>query len=201
MAITEVVVGRIGKAHGVKGEVSVEPRTDEPERRFTVGAVLAVEPPQAVRSGSAAPPAGPLTGRPTSLTVHAVRWHQSRLLVTFAEIADRTQAEAARGLVLLTDVDADETPEDPEEFYDHQLVGLRVATTDGEAVGEIAEVVHGAAQDLLVVRTHDARDVLVPFVTALVPVVDVPGGRVEVVDQPGLLHPDEAEPDRPSGEH
>ena len=180
MSTTEVVVGRIGKAHGVKGEVSVELRTDEPERRFFDGAVLGTRTPQGGATGPQ---------RPASLTVQRTRWHQSRLLVTFAEVADRTAAEAVRGLVLVTDVDADESPEDPEEFYDHQLVGLAVLTTDGRAVGEVTEVVHGAGQELLAVRADDGRELLVPFVTAIVPVVDVAGGIVEVVDVPGLLTP------------
>jgi 16S rRNA processing protein RimM len=177
----EVVVGRIGRAHGIKGEVSVEPRTDEPERRFADGTVLVTRTPQ----GSA--PHGP--GRPSAVTVVRTRWHQSRLLVTFAEATDRTAAEALRGLSLATRVDPTEAPEDPEEFYDHQLVGLKVVTTDGDAVGEVADVVHGSAQDLLVVRTAAAGELLVPFVSALVPVVDVPGGRLEVADRPGLLSP------------
>ncbi|MGZ4438531.1 MAG: ribosome maturation factor RimM [Nocardioidaceae bacterium] len=182
---TQVVVGRIGRAHGIRGEVSVEPRTDEPERRFAVGAVLDTEAP---RGGA---PHGP--GRPSRLTIRTLRWHQSRLLVTFAEIPDRTAAETARGLLLVATVAAEERPEDPEEFYDHQLVGLRVVTTDGAGVGTLAEVVHGAAQDLLVVRTEEGREVLVPFVSALVPVVDLAAGRVEVADRPGLLNelPDE----------
>jgi 16S rRNA processing protein RimM len=180
MSTIQVVVGRIGKPHGIRGELSVEPRTDEPERRFAVGAVLATQTPQ----GSAAH--GP--GRPARLTVETVRWHQDRLLVRFVEVPDRTAAEAARGLVLAVDVPTDESPEDPEEFYDHQLVGLRVETTEGDAVGEVAVVQHGAGQDLLVVHTRDG-EVLVPFVTALVPVVDVAGGRVVVADRPGLLTP------------
>ena len=117
MATVEVVVGRIGKAHGVRGEVSVEPRTDEPDRRFADGAVLGTRTPR----GDA--PTGP--DRPAVLTVSSSRWHQSRLLVTFAEADDRTAAEALRGLSLVTDVDESDTPADPDEFYDHQLVGLR----------------------------------------------------------------------------
>lgn len=179
MSTTEVVVGRIGKAHGIKGEVSVEPRTDEPERRFAAGAVLATEAPD----GSA--PHGP--GRPSSLTVTSTRWHQGRLLMHFEEVPDRTAAEAVRGLMLLASIDAEETPDDPEEYYDHQLVGLRVRTTDGREVGEVGEVVHGSAQDLLVITCEGGREVLVPFVSALVPVVDVPAGRLEVTDLPGLL--------------
>jgi len=185
MSTTHVVVGRIGKPHGIRGELSVEPRTDEPDRRFAPGTVLATETPRG------ASPHGP--GRPESLTVETVRWHQQRLLVRFEEIPDRTAAEAARGLVLAVDVPTDESPEDPEEFYDHQLVGLRVETTEGARVGEVASIQHGAGQDLMVVSTPDGGDVLVPFVTALVPDVDVAGGRIVVADRPGLLSPlDEA---------
>jgi 16S rRNA processing protein RimM len=175
----QVVVGRIGKPHGIRGEVSVESRTDEPDKRFAVGAVLATETPR----GSA--PHGP--GRPSRLTVKSVRWHQGRPLVTFTEIHDRNAAEAARGLVLVAEVPEDEVPEDPEEFYDHQLIGLHVVTTGGDAVGEVGSVVHGAAQDLLVVNAADGREVLVPFVAALVPEVDLAGRRVVVADRPGLL--------------
>jgi 16S rRNA processing protein RimM len=180
LSTTQVVVGRIGKPHGIRGELSVEPRTDEPERRFAVGTVLVTQTPRGTE------PHGP--GRPTSLTVESVRWHQDRLLVRFEEIPDRNAAEVARGLVLAADVPVDEAPEDPEEFYDHQLVGLRVETTGGKPVGEVASVQHGAGQDLLVVRTDDG-EVLVPFVTVLVPTVDVAGGRVVVEDLPGLLSP------------
>jgi 16S rRNA processing protein RimM len=181
MGSTEVVVGRIGKPHGVKGELSVELRTDEPDRRFADGAVLLTENP---RGGA---PHGP--DRPTSLTVGSTRWHQSRLLVSFAEVDDRNRAEAVRGLLLVATVDDSETPQDPEEFYDHQLVGLSVVTTDGAEVGELSEVVHGSAQDLLSIRTPDGREVLVPFVSQLVPTVDVPSGRIVVEDRPGLLTP------------
>jgi 16S rRNA processing protein RimM len=181
MESTDVVVGRIGRPHGVKGEVTVELRTDEPERRFADGAVLVTETPQ---GGT---PHGP--GRPTRLTVKATRWHQSRLLVTFEESTDRDQAEAIRGLLLVASVDLDEVPEDPDEYYDHQLLGLQVLTTGGEVVGELTEVIHGSAQDLLSVRTPDGREVLVPFVAQLVPEVDVPGRRILVEDRPGLLTP------------
>ena len=177
----EVVVGRIGRAHGVKGEVSVEPRTDEPERRFADGAVLTTRTPGGAGTQTAE--------RPATLTVRRTRWHQSRLLVTFVGVDERTAAERLRGLSLVVDLDPDEVPEDPEEFYDHQLVGLAVSTTDGVAAGEVADVIHGASQDLLAIRTAEGREVLVPFVSALVPVVDVPAGRLEVADRPGLLTP------------
>lgn len=182
---TEVVVGRIGRPHGIRGELSVEPRTDEPDRRFTVGARFATGEPGTDTPGVAG--GGP--GRPAHLTVATRRWHQDRLLLRFEEVADRTAAEAVRGLVLRCEVPADERPEDPEEFYDHQLVGLRVQTTDGEPVGEVAAVQHAGAQDLLVVRRTDGGEALVPFVAALVPTVDLAARLVEVADRPGLLTP------------
>jgi 16S rRNA processing protein RimM len=180
MSTTQLVVGRIGKAHGIRGEVSVEPRTDEPARRFADDVVLAVQLPSGETPGG---------GRPARLTVRGSRWHQSRLLVSFAEVPDRDAAEAVRGLLLLAEVDLAETPEDPEEFYDHQLVGLTVVTTGGQLVGELVEVLHGTGQDLLSIHGEDGREVLVPFVSALVPTVDVAGGRLVVEDRPGLLSP------------
>jgi 16S rRNA processing protein RimM len=171
---TEVVVGRIGKAHSLKGEVSVEPRSDEPDRRFAAGAVL-----------SAARPNGTDTRK---LTVRSARWHGERLLVAFEEIADRNAAESARGLVLSVEIDVNDSPEDPEEFYDHQLLGLSAYTTGGDLVGEISEVIHTAGQDLLAIKTGTG-EVLVPFVQALVPVVDLAAGRLEIADRPGLLTP------------
>ncbi|MFW6867818.1 ribosome maturation factor RimM [Nocardioides sp. CPCC 206347] len=172
----DVVVGRIGKPHGIRGEVTVDVRTDEPERRYVDGAVLEVEPPK----GSA------FSAR--KLTVSRTRWHQGVLLVTFAELADRNAAEAARGSVLRAFVSADEVPEDPEEFYDRQLIGLTAYNLEGEEIGKVSSVVHGA-QDLLQVRTPDGRNTLVPFVSALVPEVDVAGGRVVIADRPGLVTP------------
>jgi 16S rRNA processing protein RimM len=169
-----LVVGRIGKPHGLKGEVSVEPRTDEPERRFAAGATLYVEHHRP----------GPASG--ATLTVRDHRWHSGRLLVTFEGIDGREAAEAARGTVLVVPVDPDETPEDPEEFYDHQLVGLAVESPDGDRLGTVTRVEHAGAQDLLVVDA-DGRSVLFPFVRALVPVVDVAGGKVVVDDRPGLF--------------
>jgi 16S rRNA processing protein RimM len=164
-----VVVGRIGRAHGLKGEVFVEPRTDEPGRRFATGQVL--------RTGSG------------SLTVASSRTHSGKLVLRFEEIDGRDAAEAARGTELTCLVDPEELPDDPEEFYDHQLVGLRVETTDGVVVGELERVQHGTAQDLLIIRTPE-REVLFPFVSAFVPEVDVRGGRIVIDDRPGLLETD-----------
>jgi 16S rRNA processing protein RimM len=173
----EVVVGRIGKPHGIRGEVTIDVRTDEPERRFADGAALRAEPPGGSAFGL------------SSLTVAAARWHRSTLLVAFDEIADRNAAEAARGVVLHATIPVDESPEDPEEYYDHQLVGLAAYDVQGAALGEVTGLVHGGAQDLLTVRTPEGREALVPFVHALVPEVDLAAGRVVIDDRPGLVTP------------
>jgi 16S rRNA processing protein RimM len=177
---TEVVVGRIGKPHGLRGEVTIDVRTDEPERRFAPGAVLRAEPP----SGSASSRGSSLP----RLTVARARWHQTVLLLTFEELTDRDAAEAARGTLLHTTIAAGESPEDPDEYYDHQLVGLAVHDLDGTRIGTVAGLVHGA-QDLLRVTTPDRREALVPFVAALVPEVDLDAGHVVVADRPGLVTP------------
>ena len=175
----EVVVARIGRPHGIRGEVSLELRTDEPERRFAPGAVLTVRAPRGAAPG------------PATLTVSAARWHQERLLVRFAEAHDRSAAEALRNCLLAVSITPEERPEDPEEFYDHQLVGLAVHPVDGGRVGEVAEVLHSGAQDVLVVRRDDGREALVRLVAALVPVVDLTLGLLRVADRPGLLDPED----------
>jgi 16S rRNA processing protein RimM len=164
-----VVVGRIGRPHGVRGEVTVEVRTDDPDLRFVPGAVLRTDPADR----------GPLT-------VSGRRWHRDVLLLTLEGIDSREAAEEVRNTELLVDV-ADLPPlEDPDDFYDHQLVGLAARLADGAALGEVAAVRHEGA-DLLVIRRPDGGEALVPFVTAIVPTVDLAGGFV-VVDPPeGLL--------------
>jgi 16S rRNA processing protein RimM len=164
----EVVVGVIGRPHGLRGEVAIDLRTDEPERRLSPGAVVRAE-----------------TGRRT-FTVASHRIHSGRTLVTFTELADRTAVEAVRGTRLVVDVPADERPEDEGEYYDRQLVGLRVLTADGTAAGTVTAVVHLPAQDALEVLT-DGGPRLIPFVTELVPEVDLGQGHVRLADVPGLL--------------
>jgi 16S rRNA processing protein RimM len=173
----ELVVGRIGKPHGIKGEVTVDVRTDEPDRRFSAGSTLRAQAPRGSHS--------PLT----AMTVLRARWHQSTLLVTFEELPDRNSAEAARGIVLHATVSTEDVPEDPDEYYDHQLIGLAAYDVDGTHLGEVTALVHGGAQDLLAVKALDGRNTLVPFVKALVPEVDVAGGRVVIADRPGLVTP------------
>jgi 16S rRNA processing protein RimM len=167
-----VVVGRIGRAHGVRGELNVEIRTDEPERRFAPGSAI-------VCDGQA-------------LTVASSRHHSGRLVVAFREVPDRTAAEQLHGRILEAEVDAAERPDDPEEFYDHQLVGLQVRGADDTVVGAVSAVEHLPEQDTLVVDA-DGREVLVPFVSALVPTVDVTAGYLRLSDVPGLLDPDAVE--------
>lgn len=163
----ELVVARVGRPHGVRGEVSVEVRTDAPERRFTPGARLGTDPASA----------GPLT-------LNAVREHNGRLLLTFDEVPDRTAAEGLRGVLLTAVVDDDD---EPDAWHVHQLVGLKAVTRDGEDVGRVVGLEHGAAQDLLVVAQPSGQRALVPLVAAIVPEVDLVGGRV-VLDPPaGLL--------------
>jgi 16S rRNA processing protein RimM len=172
-----LVVGRILRPHGIRGELVVDVRTDEPETRFSAGAAFDVGPAED-RLGS---PVGP------KLTIDTIRWHQGRPLIFFAEVPDRNVAEELRGLLLWVDAATIAPPADPDEFHDHQLVGLSVITVAGEPVGSVARIDHGPGSDMLVVRKEDGTNSLVPFVRAIVPTVDVSGGRV-VIDPPdGLL--------------
>jgi 16S rRNA processing protein RimM len=169
-----VVVGRIGRPHGVRGEVTVEVRSDDPDLRFYVGAVLATDP--ASR--------GPLT-------VTGKRWHRDVLLLTVEGpggrvLTTREDAEELRNTELLVDIADLPELEDPDSFYDHQLVGLTARLIDESELGEVTAVRHEGA-DLLVVRRPDGGDLLIPFVAAIVPTVDLAGGYL-VVDPPeGLL--------------
>jgi 16S rRNA processing protein RimM len=177
-----VIVGRIGRPHGIRGEVVIGVRTDEPDLRFAVGATLDA-------AERADEPAGG-----AQLTVAAARWHSGQLLVAFAGVTDRTAAAELTGRWLT--MDASQLPEigDPDEFRDHELIGLSVRTCAGDPVGVVADVLH-YGQDLLVVRRTDGQEgeSLVPFVKAIVPEVDVPGGVVVIDPPPGLLDPAQAQ--------
>lgn len=165
-----VVVGRIARAHGLRGEVSVEVRTDDPDARFAPGSRL-------------------LTTSPTvaSLVIDACRWHSGRLLVTFEGVHDRTAAEALRGIYLEIDRDPAEVPDDEDEYYDSQLEDLDVVLATGESIGRTREVLHLPGQDLLAAVTPEGREILIPFVSAIVVEVDLDARRV-VIDPPdGLL--------------
>lgn len=163
----QLVAGRITRPHGVRGEVAVHVRTDDPDARFVVGAVLATDPPEA----------GPLR-------IETVRSHQGRLLVRFAGHQDRSGAESVVGVRLLVD----EAPsDDPDAFYDHELVGLIAVDGAGATIGTVIDVLHQPGHDLIVVERAGAPPALVPFVAAIVPTVDVPAGRLVVHAPPGLL--------------
>jgi 16S rRNA processing protein RimM len=167
-----LIVARVGRAHGLRGEVTVELRTDVPDRRFVLGARLHVIPARELR---------PV---PEAVTVRSVRDHNGILLLGFDEVDDRGGADALRGTLLEADIPNDE--QEPDAWYDHQLVGLAAIDPAGRALGDVVAVEHPGAQDLLVVRRPDGRYRLVPFVTAIVPTVDVAAGRV-VIDAPGGL--------------
>lgn len=181
-----LIVGRIGRPHGIRGEVTVEVRTDEPDDRFAVGSALIAD--STAAGGPDPDPAavGVPVRVPDRLTVEAARWHQGRLLVLFEGVYDRNLAEVLRGVLLCVESADVAEPADPDEFNDHQLVGLAVVTPDGERLGEIARIEHAPASDLLVLRRPEGRTALIPFVKAIVPEVDLAGGRV-VVDPPGGL--------------
>src|SRR5215472_12546976 len=180
-----VVVGRVGRPHGIRGEVVIGVRTDEPDLRFAVGATV---------EARSSPDDGPDDSAGERLTVGSVRWHSGQLLVAFAGITDRTAAAELTGSWL--SVDSSQLPEigDPDEFRDHELIGLSVRTRVGDPVGVVTDVLH-YGQDLLVVQRADGPggEYLVPFVKAIVPEVDVRAGVVVIDPPPGLLDPAQAQ--------
>lgn len=172
---TRLRVGRLTKAHGLKGAIKIELYTDEPDRRFTPGAEFHLQVPES----------SPWFGR--TLTLTELRWYNQHPVVFFDDVADRTAAESLIKAILLVDHDPTEVLDDENAWYDHQLVGLSVLR-DGEAVGTVTHLEHLPAQDLLVVKT-DAGEVMVPFVAAIVPLVDIAGGTITVTPPPGLFEP------------
>ncbi|MER6383286.1 ribosome maturation factor RimM [Streptomyces sp. NPDC001250] len=166
----QLVVARIGRAHGIKGEVTVEVRTDEPELRLAPGAVLATDPASA----------GPLT-------IATGRVHSGRLLLRFEGVGDRTGAEALRNTLLIAEVDPEELPEDEDEYYDHQLIDLDVVTEDGTEVGRITEISHLPSQDLFIVERPDGTEVMIPFVEQIVTEIDLAEQRAVITPPPGLI--------------
>jgi 16S rRNA processing protein RimM len=181
----ELVIGRVARSHGVRGELVVDVRTDEPELRFADGTVLKGRLPR--------------TKAVQEYAVESAREHSGRLLVHLHGVADRSAADALRGMLFLIDT-ADLPPsQDSEEYYDHELEGLSVQLTDGTLVGTVTEVLHSAAGELLSVRAADngiaesggqGREILIPFVTAIVPTVSI-AERLIVIDPPeGLLDPE-----------
>lgn len=154
------------KPHGIRGEVAVEITTDAPEVRFAIGEVLTG------RQGK----------KETSLEITHVRPHQQRLLLRFAEIPDRTAAEGLRGMKFF----AAPLEDDDEGFYDHELEGLKVIH-EGQEIGQVREVNHGPANDLLLIELAGGKTVLIPFVHQIVPEVDLETGQVSITPPEGLL--------------
>lgn len=161
------MIGRVIKSHGIKGELSVEATTDEPEIRFAVGEVLHG------RQGK----------KEHDLTVKAVRAHKGRLLITFEEVKDRTEADSLRGTQFFAP--PLDNPDD-EGFYDHELEGLRVIH-EGAGIGEVTGITHGPTQSLLEVRLESGKEALIPFVEEIVPEVDLEEGTCTITPPEGLL--------------
>ncbi|GAB89309.1 ribosome maturation factor RimM [Gordonia rhizosphera] len=167
----DLVIGRVAKSHGVRGEVVVEIRTDDPEARFARGSALRARLPKA--------------GGEKTFTVTAARHHAGRLLLSLDGVADRTAADALRGTLFLIDSSQVDSGTDPDEFYDHELEGLPVSTVDGTDVGVLETVLHMPGGEILSVRTPDGREVLIPFVREIVPTVT--RERIEIDPPDGLL--------------
>jgi 16S rRNA processing protein RimM len=165
----QLVVGRIAKAHGIAGEVSVDVRTDDPDHRYALGASLETDPPEK----------GPLT-------IAATRWHSGRLLIRFDGVGDRNAAEALQGTLLVADSETSRRGDDG-DFWDHDLIGLEATLTDGTLVGTVSDVLHPPGPPVLVITRGGGAETLVPFVGELVPTVDITARRL-VIDPPvGLL--------------
>jgi len=164
----QLVVARIGRAHGVLGEATIEVRTDQPEDRFYVGSVLATE---------------PTTFGP--LTISSVRDHNGTLLLGFSGISDRNQIEKLRNVLLLAEVDI-EASSNEDDFHVQQLLECIVSTDAGEVLGPVTDVINLPGQDVLAVN-YNGREVLIPFVKAIVPIVDVVNRKITVVPPVGLL--------------
>jgi 16S rRNA processing protein RimM len=178
---TQLRVGRLTKAHGLKGAIKLELYTDDPERRFVPGAEFSLQVPES----------SPWHGK--HLTLRELRWYNGHPVGFFDGVDDRDAAEGLVKAILWVDQPVDEAPE-PDAWYDHQLVGMAVVR-DGVKVGEVAHVDHLPAQDLLVITTGRG-EVMVPFVSAIVPEVDVEAGAITVTPPPGLFEdlPEEPAP-------
>jgi 16S rRNA processing protein RimM len=164
-----VVVGRITKAHGLRGEVAVQVFSDNPDR-FAEGALVYLE-----------------DGRP--LTVSAARWTGARLLIAFDGVADRTAAEALRGRSLV--VPRSMLPElAAGEYWPHQLIGCEVLTESGRSLGRVTDVIEHPANDLWAATDDEGVETLIPAIRDVVVEVDVGAGRVVVRELPGLTAPD-----------
>jgi 16S rRNA processing protein RimM len=170
---TKLRVGRLVKAHGLKGAIKLELYTDSPNERFAPGSVLELQVPES----------SPWFGK--TVTVNELRWYNQSPVIFLKDVDDRTVAESLIKAILLVDTDVSTLPVEPDAWYDHQLVGLKVLR-DGKQIGEVIRVDHLPAQDLLAVETASG-EVLVPFVRAIVPEVDINSGTLTVTPPGGLF--------------
>lgn len=170
---TKLRVGRLLKAHGLKGAIKLELYTDSPNERFQKGAVLELQ----------VPDTSPWFGK--TITVQELKWFNSSPVLFIEGVTDRTMAESLIKAILLVEQPLDVSPQEPDAWYDHQLVGLKVIR-DGQEIGEISRVDHLPAQDLLAIKLSD-REVLLPFVAKFVPKVDVDAGIIEITPPGGLF--------------
>jgi 16S rRNA processing protein RimM len=186
---TQLRVARLLRAHGLKGALKLELYTDDPERRFQPGATFALQ----------VPTSSDWHGK--TLELKELRWYNGSPVAFFAGVDDRTAAETLVKAILWVDHDESELPEESDAWYDHQLVGLR-ALRDGVEIGRVARVDHLPAQDLLAISVGD-REVLVPFVSAIVPEVDIAAGTVTLTPPAGLFEEivdDDPEPEAAAAE-
>lgn len=170
---TQLRVGRLTKAHGLKGAIKIELYTDEPEKRFIPGAVFSLQ----------VPDSSPWHGK--TIELNELRWYNSHPVAFFKGIDDRTTAESTIKAILWVDHDTTVLPDEPDAWYDHQLTGLKVIR-DGVEVGTVGAVEHLPSQDLLVIKTANG-DVMLPFVKALVPEVDFEAGTMTITPPGGLF--------------
>jgi 16S rRNA processing protein RimM len=180
-------VGRLTKAHGLKGAIKLELFTDDPGRRFAPGAVFTLQ----VPTGS--------SWHGKTIELVELRWYNQHAVGFFKDVPDRETAETLAKAILWIDQDSAEQPDEEDAWYDHQLVGLAVHR-DGVKIGTIARLEHLPAQDLLIVKMASG-EVMVPFVKAIVPAVDVKAGIVTITPPPGLLEelPEPELPELPLG--
>ena len=170
---TKLRVGRLLKAHGLKGAIKLELYTDSPNERFHKGAVLELQ----------VPDTSPWFGK--TVTVSELKWFNTNAVLFLEGVSDREGAESLIKAILLVEQSLDVSPAEPDAWYDHQLIGLKVVR-DGVEIGEIARVDHLPAQDLLAIKLSD-REVLLPFVGKFVPKVDVEAGLIEITPPGGLF--------------
>jgi 16S rRNA processing protein RimM len=170
---TKLRVGRLVKAHGLKGAIKLELYTDSPDQRFQPGQVLELQVPETSE----------WFGK--TIKVLELRFYNQSPVLFLEGIDDRSKAETLIKAILLIETDVDALPEEPEAWYDHQLVGLK-ALVGGEIVGTVARVDHLPAQDLLAIETVNG-EVLVPFVKQIVPEVNVALGQITLTPPDGLF--------------